>query len=487
MASRKSLTLKATTSRGAQGSSEIRSLNRTADRRIVITNGCVISMDPMVGDFAKADVLIEGDTISQIGPNLRAEPGDGEAAIIDAEGCIVMPGFVDTHRHMWQGQLRRMIPNVDISMYLGLRNAFAVQYQPSDNYAGTLAIALGALYSGITSIQDYAHNTRSAAHADAEIEALTQAGIRAVYACAPPEAGEWDRQWPADLTRLRAALVGHPLISLRMGQRCFSDEDNLTADRIRIARDLGIGMTLDPVAWDEGTTAILEVAAEGMLGPDLTFVHCFDLSDEAWKAMGEAEVRVSLSPFVDELLGWGSQGLPTVQRALDVGIDPGLSVDIETTVPSDVFTQMRALLAVQRMRGSLGNAGVDRQQLTARDVLAIATRHGARTIGLESDCGTLTPGKKADIILIDCSTPNILPLSNAFGTVALGADVDSVRAVLVAGTIKKWGDSLVDVDVSAARQMIETSRDSLAAKVGFEIDLFADYPSIDLGTHSLRI
>lgn len=487
MASPKSPALKATTSRWTESSSDIRSLNQTADRRIVITNGCVISMDSKVGDFAKADVLIEGDTISQVGPNLRAGFGGDEAAIIDAEGCIVMPGFVDTHRHMWQGQLRRMIPNVDISMYLGLRNSFAVQYEPSDSYAGTLAIALGALYSGITSIQDYAHNTRSPAHADAEIEALNQAGIRCVYACAPPEAGEWDRHWPADLTRLQGALAGHPLISLRMGQRCFSDEDNLTAGRIRIARDLGIGMTLDPVAWEEGTAAILEVAAEGMLGPDLTFVHCFDLSDEAWKAMGDAEVRVSLSPFVDELLGWGSEGLPTVQRALDAGIDPGLSVDIETTVPSDVFAQMRALLAVQRMRGSLGNAAADRPQLTARDVLAIATTHGARTIGLENECGTLTPGKKADIILIDCSTPNILPLSNAFGTVALGADVDSVRAVLVSGTIKKWGDSLVDVDVSAVSQIVETSRDTLAAKVGLEIDLFADYPSIDLGTHSLRL
>ena len=168
-------------------------------------------------------------------------------------------------------------------------------------------------------------------------------------------------------------------------------------------------MTLDPVAWDEGTNAILDVASEGMLGPDLTFVHCFDLSAEAWKAMGDAEVRVSLSPFVDELLGWGPEGLPTVQRALDVGIQPGLSVDIETTVPSDVFTQMRALLAVQRMRGSLGNEDVERPQMTAKDVLSMATTHGARTIGLEDVCGTLTPGKKADIVLIDCSTPNIFP------------------------------------------------------------------------------
>jgi cytosine/adenosine deaminase-related metal-dependent hydrolase len=106
---------------------------------------------------------------------------------------------------------------------------------------------------------------------------------------------------------------------------------------------------------------------------------------------------------------------------------------------------------------------------------------------LEEECGTLTPGKKADIILIDCSSPNIFPLSNAFGTVALGADVNAVRAVMVSGVFKKWGDSLVDVDLCEVQEMVERSRDDLAAKVGFEIDLFADYPSIDLGTHTLRM
>ena len=450
---------------------------------IRIADGCVITMDPEVGDFSRGDVLIDGDTIVAVGPDLEGE----EAQVIDARGFIVMPGFVDTHRHMWQGQLRRMIPNVDISRYLGLRNAFAAEYRPEDSHAGTLVTALGAVYSGITTVQDYAHNTRSADHADAEIEALTRAGIRAVYACAPPEAGEWDQQWPGDLARLNEVLAGNPLVSLRMGQRCFSDIDNMTAERIQIARDLGIGMTLDPVAWDEGTAAILSVAEQGLLGPDLVFVHCFDLSDEAWAEMGAAQVAVSLSPFVDELLGWGGGGLPTVQRALDVGIHPGLSVDIETTVPTDVFTQMRALLAVQRMRGSLGNPELERPQMTARDAVATATVHGARTLGLDDVCGTLSPGKRADLIMIDCTSPNIVPMNNAFGTVALGADVHSVRAVLVSGDVRKWGDSLLGVDLEEVRNTVEKSRDTLAARVGFELDVFADYPSVDFGTHTLRV
>ena len=398
--------------------------------------------------------------------------------MIDATGCIVMPGLVDTHRHMWQGQLRRMIPNVDIAGYLAVRNSFAVEYRPDDSYIGTLAIAFGAIYSGVTTVLDLAHNTRSAAHADAEINALRSSGIRAVYACAPPEAGEWDRQWPADLTRLKAELSDDPRVSLRMAQRCFSDEDNLDAERVEIARQLGLGMTIDPVGWDQSSAAIMRLAADGLLGPDMTFVHCCDLSDEAWQAMGEAGVGVSLSPFVDEILGWGAEGLPTVQKALDVGLVPGVSVDIETTVPADVFTQMRALLAAQRMRGSLGNPTSDRPQLTARDVLGFATREGARIIGLDEVCGSLTPGKQADIVILDCNDPNLLPLSNAYGAAVMGADVSNVKAVIASGVIRKWGHSLVGVKMVGVQGMLEASRDYLAERVGFEMDLFADYPQI---------
>jgi cytosine/adenosine deaminase-related metal-dependent hydrolase len=176
-----------------------------------------------------------------------------------------------------------------------------------------------------------------------------------------------------------------------------------------------------------------------------------------------------------------------VQRALDVGIHPGLSVDIETTVPTDVFTQMRAMLAAQRMRGSLGDSGLNRPQMTAREAVATATVHGARTLGLEDVCGTLTPGKTADLIMIDTSSPNIFPMNNAFGTIALGADVHSVRAVMVAGILRKWGDSLLGVDIEEVKDTVERSRDGLASRVGFELDVFADYPSVDFGTHTLRV
>lgn len=467
----------------------ITDLNGLSDRRVLLSKACVISMDPKVGDFVTADVLIDGDTISQVGANLGGGPDDS-VIVIDATDTILIPGLIDTHRHMWQGQLRRMVPNVDVAGYLGLRNAFAIKYRPHDQYAGTLTNAYGALNTGVTTLLDLSHNTRSSAHADAGVDALEESGLRAVFAYAPPEAGEWDQQWPDDLARIQAERFAGSdgMLSLRMAQRCFSDVDNLTAERIEIARSLGIGMTVDPVAWDESTERILELAEAGFLGPDLDFVHCSDLSDEAWRAMGEAGVKVSLSPFVDEILGFDTHAdrLPTVQRALDVGISPGLSVDIETTVPGEVFTQMRSLLAVQRMRAALGNPAMGRPQLTARDVLAMATIHGAETIGLETICGSLTPGKKADLVMIDQSGPNAFPLNNAYGAVVMGADTSSVRFVMVSGVVKKWGDTLVGVDVAGVRKTVEDSRSYLLEQVGYEPDLFIDYPTLDTGPPQYR-
>ena len=468
---------------------EISQVNGVRSRRLLLTNGCVITMDPKIGDFPRADVLIEGNRIAAIGPDLRRATEQPDL-VIDATDMIVVPGFVDTHRHMWQGQLRRMLPNVEFPVYLGLRNALAVQYRPEDTYAGTLVNALGALNAGVTTVLDLSHNTRTSRHADAGVDALEAAGIRAIFAYAPPEAGDWDRQWPDDLARIKGERFDDDgdMLTLRMAQRCVSDVDNLTGERIRVARDLGIGMTVDPVAWEEGSERILALAGEDLLGPDLAFVHCSDLSDNSWKAMAASEVKVSLSPFVDELLGFDTHAdrLPTVQRAIDVGIAPGLSVDIETTVPGDMFTQMRALLAVQRMRASLGNPGANRPQLTVRDTLAFATIHGAETVGLSHVCGSLSPGKKADIVMIDQAGASSFPLNNAYGAVVMGADTSAVRCVFVDGVIRKWGHSLVDVDIAGARSLIERSRDYLLSEVGYHPDLFIDYPTLDLGPPRFR-
>jgi cytosine/adenosine deaminase-related metal-dependent hydrolase len=107
-------------------------------------------------------------------------------------------------------------------------------------------------------------------------------------------------------------------------------------------------------------------------------------------------------------------------------------------------------------------------------------------VGLERDCGTLTPGKKADIVMLDCTAPNTFPLNNAYGTAVMGADVSNVSFVMVGGVIKKWGHALVDVDLGEIRSLVEDSRNYLASAVGYEIDLFTDYPTVELPEASLR-
>ena len=171
--------------------------NTSPNQSILLRGGTVVSMDPKVGDFVRGDVLIQGKKIAAVAPELKAPP---QAQVIDARNTIVIPGFVDAHRHSWEGQLRRIIPNGGIAAYMATTHqGFARHYRPQDMYAGNLITALGCIDAGITTIIDNSHNSRSPAHSDAAIQALIDSGIRAVHASGAPQTGEWDKQWPQDL------------------------------------------------------------------------------------------------------------------------------------------------------------------------------------------------------------------------------------------------------------------------------------------------
>ena len=171
--------------------------NASPNQRILLKGGTVVSMDPKVGDLVKGDVLIEGKKITAVSAELKAP---AQAQVIDATNTIIIPGFVDAHRHSWEGQLRRIIPNGAIAAYMAATHqGFARYYRPHDMYVGNLITALGCIDAGITCIIDNSHNSRSSAHSDAAIQALFDSGIRAVHASGAPQTGEWDRQWPQDL------------------------------------------------------------------------------------------------------------------------------------------------------------------------------------------------------------------------------------------------------------------------------------------------
>lgn len=438
---------------------------RPADRRrILFTGATVVTMDSDLGVVDGGDLLVEGDTITAVGRDLDA----GDAVVVDATGTILTPGFVDTHRHAWEAQLRRIMPDVDdLGGYVMATLAgYATVYRPEDMYTGTRLAALTAIDSGITTMLDFSHNSRTPEHSDAAIEALVDTGIRGVHASMGPHFGEWDRQWPGDLTRIkdRHFSSDDQLLTLRLATLA-TDEIAGPAlaygpELAGAAKELGIGVSVDAVFGTSSSEAVLRWSKDGILSPDVTLIHSTGLTSEAWKVMGETGTTVALAPTSDAQIGLET-AIPAVDEALAAGIRPGLSIDVEVALASDMFTQMRALHAIQRMRAVNAAYGTDQQpsRITTHDVLDFATLQGAHTNGLAAVTGSLTPGKKADLLVVQAEDLNNMPLNDPIGTIVLGSDARNISAVLINGEPRKWDGQVLDVDLAALRGEVHASRE----------------------------
>jgi cytosine/adenosine deaminase-related metal-dependent hydrolase len=421
--------------------------NAVQNGRILLKGGCVLSLDPKIGDFDTADVLIEGSRIAAVGPNLTAA-----ATVIDASNTIVMPGFVDTHRHMWQGALRNSLPDGVLNDYmqdiLGVRPLM----RPEDVRIGDLVSALGAINAGVTTVLDWSHIGNTPEHTDAAIDGLRASGVRAVYGFG---AGAGATHYPNDIRRLRKQHFSSPdqLLTLALA-------GGMSASEWRVARDAGA-----PISVHAGGTL---AGLEQSLGPDVTYIHCTTFTVAAWKLVASSGGHVSIACPVEMQMGLG---VPPIQQALDHGIRPSLSVDVETEMPGDLFTQMRSVFTLQRMLALNPAAGASRPQprlLTVRDVVEFATIAGARANQLDRKVGTLTPGKEADIIMLRTDAINVMPLNNALGAVVLAMDTSNVDTVFIAGRVMKQGGRLVGVDLNRIRQDAERSRDYVAGKAGWK-------------------
>jgi cytosine/adenosine deaminase-related metal-dependent hydrolase len=423
-----------------------------ARRPILVKGGCVLSLDPRVGDFDAADVLIDGEKIAAVGPNLQA----ANAEVIDASHAIVMPGLIDTHRHMWEGPLRNILPNGLLSDYTrDITGAARAIYRPEDVHAGDLVSALGAINAGVTTVLDWSHIGNSPEHTDAAIAGLKEAGIRSVYAFGGGAPGP-KNQFPQDIRRLR--------------RQYFSSADQLLT--------LAMATTTDAASWaiarEVSAPITLHVNGAGTLLPmasamksDCTYIHCDNLTDEEWRLIASTGGHVSISGPIEMEMG---HGVPPFQQAIAHGIRPSLSVDVETEMPGELFTQMRTALTLQRMqvlaRERAGEKNLPKL-LTVKEVVEFATIEGARTNALDSKVGTLTPGKQADLILLRHDRINMLPLNNAYGAVVLDVDTSNVDTVMIAGKVMKRNGQLVGVDVARVQRMAEASRDYILSKTGW--------------------
>lgn len=435
---------------GGLASPRQRRIMPPSSERILIRGGWVLTMDPALGTFREADVMIDGRRIVAVGPNIETD-----AEVVDASGMIVMPGFVDTHRHMWQGALRSILPNGTIEEYIRVILGMREHVGPEDVHIGNLVSALGALNAGVTTVLDWSHIGNTPDHSDAAIEALRESGIRAVYGFGGGASGPQNR-YPDDIRRLREVHFSgeDDLVTLALA-------GGLNAAHWELAREVGARISVHV-----NTTGDLLPMAEH-LGPDVTCIHCARLLDEEWRLLAERGARVSISAPVEMQMG---HGVPPIQQALRHGIRPSLSVDVETTVAGDFFGQLRSIFSLQRMLALNEKREEDVEDprlLTAKDVVEMATVQGASDNGLERKTGSLSPGKEADVILLDTRRINVAPVNDAHGVIVQGMDTSNVDTVIVRGEIKKWQGELVNIDIESVLTRATASRERVLQAAGW--------------------
>jgi cytosine/adenosine deaminase-related metal-dependent hydrolase len=442
---------------GADPAAELRALQTRP--RILLKGGVVLTLDRAVGDFARADVFIEQGKIREVRPNIEIN-GDS-AAVVDAANRIIIPGFIDTHSHSYQGLLRNTLANglLDPEYTRDIQNTLTPAYAPEDAYAGELLTALSMIDAGTTAMVDISQVNHSPEHSDACIHALQEAGIRAVYA----------------YHRGQGPATKFPRDILRLQKKYFNSNDQLLTLALatsqdpklyELAREAGVPAVLHASNQSE---KILALARVGLLRPGDEYIHCLRLTDAAWRSIKESGGHVSLSPTIEMAMGHGH---PAIQEALDHGFRPSLSTDHGATIAQDFFMLIRSVQTLQHLqildRKRAGEQSLP-PLLTARDLLEFATIEGARCANLESKVGTLTPGKDADLVVLAADRLNVWPINNAPGAV-VNMNASNVESVFIAGKVKKWRGSLVGVDMARVLRTVEEARTAVLRRANFAVN-----------------
>lgn len=441
--------------------------------KTLIRGGHVLTVDPSIGDLAKGDVLVEDGQIVAVQPEISAD-----AEVIDADGFIVIPGFVDTHRHTWEAAIRGSAPNATLDDYfVEILDTFAPHYRAEDVYNSNVAGSLECLNAGITTLVDWSHINNTPEHPDAAVQALREVGIRCQYAYGSANTSLADYWFESkiaipgdDVRRIRSNHFSSDsgLLTMALATRgpgfCIED---VVRSEWALARELSIPITVH-VAMGRlaGRFGMVKQLHDmGLLGADTTYIHCCYFSEEEWRLVADSGGTISIAPQIEIQMG---HGWPPVMKAIEYGLRPSLSIDVVTTAPGDMFTNIRAAFGAERARVNAvaweANEPVPDTMLTARQMLQMATLNGAHVAGLEDRTGSLTPGKRADIVLLDARALNMAPIIDATAAVTLSADVSNVDTVLVDGVVRKRNGRLL-ADSDAARRRVEASRDYLLGQV----------------------
>jgi cytosine/adenosine deaminase-related metal-dependent hydrolase len=442
--------------------------------RILLRGGYVLSMDESMGELPVGDLLIEDGVIVAVEDHLDVE----DAEVLDVSRHVVMPGFVDTHRHTWQTPFRGVCADWTLEDYFrGIRMSISPNCSAMDVYAGNYVGALEALEAGVTTILDFSHCNNTPEHADGALQGLRDAGIRAMFAygyypapAAEPVFTEHEQRL-ADARRIREqqlaaddGLVTMGVALTEVGLLPFEQ----TIAEARSARELGVPSVLHTGCnWGSpATEGIPELDHHNLLSSDQVHVHCNTLDERTFRRLADNDCKVSSSPETEIQMGMGH---PVIRRALELGMRPSLSCDVMSSNSGDMFSQMRLGLQFERcMRNDAFNARNQMPEpldLTVRDALRWGTANGAHAMGLEHRIGSLTPGKQADVIVVGGRRLNMIPMADPVGCLVAQANPANVRHVLVAGRFVKRDGELVGVDLDRAIELAETASERVLGTI----------------------
>jgi len=400
----------------------------------LIRNAYIITMDA-AGDIAGGDVHVKDGAIVAAGTGIQVAP---EVEVLDGTGRIVLPGLIDTHWHMWNTMLRSMAGDTQEKGYFAMSPGIGKEFTPADMYQSVRLAAAEAINGGITFVHDWAHNMRSAQHADEDLRALREAGIRGRFSYGTSQGAPADELMNiADIARLRTGwdkFANEGLLSLGLAWR--GGTSDVARKELDAARGMGI-----PVSAHAGvgpTASVGDMVKAKLLGKDMQLIHAVTVTQADIKAIAEAGCSVSLSPFTELRTGFG---FPKTGEFLDAGVRVGLSVDTTgLSGNADMFSIMKLIQNLENARA------LSEFKFPARRALELATIEGARSMGVDNVVGSISPGKRADLIVVNTRALNLAVMGDPVGMIVEAASPANVETVVVDGRILKRNGRLTAVD-----------------------------------------
>ena len=442
--------------------------------RIRIKGATIVTMDPSLGIIESGDLLIDNGKIVAVGRNL----GSWAVSEIDGRGMIAMPGFINGHIHLWQTALRGIAADWTLDHYFGVLIGKVVRlYTAQDAYIGNLVGALDQINCGVTTLFDWCHIVNTPAHADAAVDALKDARIRALFAYGTPMTLFGTKEpHPVDAVRMRKERLASDdaLVTMALAIRGTDFAPGTAEADIRLARELGLIASFHVACAKHGPRpqSMQNLAQQNLLGEDINLVHANFLTGDEFRVVANSGASISITPEVEMQMGLG---LPPTGAALAAGAKMNIGTDVVTGVSTDMFTQMRFLIQTQR---ALTNDGFhkretmpDKLAIKVRDALELVTIKSARCFGLDDRIGSLTPGKEADVVLLRKTDINMRAAADPIAAIVLHAGVANVDTVIVGGNIVKQNGRLTYGDLS--RRLAELERSSERLYSGFASDASA--------------